>query len=351
VTLAERARQIADDVLFPAAQDVDGAGRVPPRHLDLLAAEGFYGVAADPDLDLAGLGGVVAALASGDLATTFVWIQHLTPVFALLRNEAEGTASELSKTWLPRLVAGEHRAGIAIAGIRPPTNYLRVRRSDGDFVLDGTAPWVTGWGMIDLVYVAARDPDDVVHFLLMDAVDQSVPSLRTETQRLVAVQASNTVNVTFDGHVVPADRLVSSVPYATWRADDAGGSTLNGFLALGVADRCVRLLRDGPSAADAERLATEVDACRVALITADSDSAPDARAAVSELAWRAAATLTAWQGARAVLAANQAQRLVREATFTMVFGSRPVIRDALLHRLYRSAPLRDLGIGGAASST
>ncbi|HKE65227.1 MAG TPA: acyl-CoA dehydrogenase, partial [Micromonosporaceae bacterium] len=70
-----------------------------------------------------------------------------------------------------------------------------------------------------------------------------------------------------------------------------------------------------------------------ALITADSDSAPDARAAVSELAWRAAATLTAWQGARAVLAANQAQRLVREATFTMVFGSRPVIRDALLHRL------------------
>ena len=333
MTLAERARQIADDVLFPAAQDVDGAERVPPRHLDLLAAEGFYGVAADPDLDLAALGGVVAALASGDLATTFVWIQHLTPVFALLRHEAGGAESDLSNAWLPRLVAGERRAGIAIAGIRPPTNYLRVRRSGGDFVLDGTAPWVTGWGMIDLVYVAARDPDDVVHFLLMDAASPSASSLRTETQRLVAVQASNTVNVTFDGHVVPGDRLVSSVPYATWRADDAGGSTLNGFLALGVAERCVRLLHDGPSAANAERLATEVDACRAALITADSDSAPDARAAVSELAWRAAATLTAWQGARAVLAANQAQRLVREATFTMVFGSRPVIRDALLHRL------------------
>ncbi|HEY7176641.1 MAG TPA: acyl-CoA dehydrogenase family protein [Micromonosporaceae bacterium] len=339
MTLAERARQIADDVLFPAALDVDGADRVPPAHLDMLAAEGLYGAAAEPDLDLAGLGAIVEALASGDLATTFVWIQHLTPVFALL-----GAESALAAEWLPALVAGERRGGIAIAGIRPPKDYLRVRRADGDFMLDGTAPWVTGWGMIDLVYVAARDSDDVVHFLLMDAVDAPTvrtQTLRIETQRLVAVQASNTVNVTFDGHVIPSDRLVSTVPMADWQAGDSGGSTLNGFLALGVASRCIRLLRDGRGDHDADLLATELDTCRAALVGAASDDADagltsDARAAASELAWRAAATLTAWQGARAVLASNHAQRLVREAAFTLVFGSRPVIRDALLSRLQPS---------------
>jgi alkylation response protein AidB-like acyl-CoA dehydrogenase len=334
MTLAERACDIADNVLFPAALEVDAAARVPAEHLDLLAAEGFYGAAADPDVELADLAATVEVLASGDLATTLVWIQHLTPVMALL-----GGTSPLADAWLPALVAGQRRGGIALAGIRPPKNFLRVRRSGSDFVLNGTVPWVTGWGMIDVVYVAARDADDVVHFLLMDAPDVPAsgdtvaPTLRTETQRLVALQASNTVNVTFDGHLVPGDRLVSRTSFDEWKSGDSGGSALNGFLALGVVRRCVALLRDGPGVNDGIALAASADACRSALLAADPAGTPLARAAASELAWRAAATLTTWQGARSVLRTNQAQRLVREATFTMVFGSRPAIRDVLLDRL------------------
>ncbi len=265
MTLVERARDIADNVLFPAALEVDGADRVPAEHLDLLAAEGFYGAPADADLDFADLAAIVEALASGDMATTLVWIQHLTPVMALL-----GGTSPLADAWLPALVAGERRGGIALAGIRPTNNFLRVRRSGGDFVLDGTVPWVTGWGMIDVVYVAARDADDVVHFLLMDAPggrptdgDTVAPTLRTETQRLVALQASNTVNVTFDGHLVPAERLVSTTPFDEWKSGDSGGSALNGFLALGVVRRCVALLRDGPGENDGNALAASADACRI----------------------------------------------------------------------------------------
>lgn len=333
MTLADRARRVADDVLFPAALEVDRAERVPPSHLDRLAAEGVYGAAADADLDLAGLGAIVEALASGDMATTLVWIQHLTPVFALSAQPS----SALMEAWLPALVAGKRRGGIALAGIRPKTNFLRVRRAGGDFVLDGFVPWVTGWGMLDVLYVGARDADDVVHFLLMDATD--APTLRTETQRLVAVQASNTVNMTFDGHVVPADRLVSAQPFEDWLSGDSGGSSLNGFLAFGVIDRCIRLLRStADTAADqagaaADRLTAEADAARAALIAADAGGTPLARANASDLAWRAAATLAAAQGARAVLLSNHAQRLAREATFTLVFGSRPTIRDALLKRL------------------
>ena len=327
MTFVERARRIADDVFFPAAQDVDAAERVPAIHLDLLAAEGLYGLVADPDVSFADVAGVVEALASGDMAATLVWIQHLTPVRALLADE-----SPLADSWLPALVAGERRGGIALAGIRPPTNHLRVRRQDSDFVLDGMVPWVTGWGMVDVLYVAARDPDDVVHFLLMDAAD--APTIRTDTQRLVAVQASNTVNMTFDGHRVPLDRLVSTKPYSQWQSDDSTGSALNGALALGVVDRCVRLLGDGPGSSDAAGLSGEAGAVRSALLSADAPGTADARAAASELAWRAAATLAAWQGARTVLRVNHAQRLVREAAFTLVFGSRPVIRDALLRRLH-----------------
>jgi len=146
--------------------------------------------------------------------------------------------------------------------------------------------------------------------------------------------------MTFDGHVVPADRLVSALPFEEWRAADSGGSSLNGFLAFGVIDRCVRLLRsiadtaaDPAGAAAADRLAAEADVARAALIAADAPGTPEARANASELAWRAAATLAAAHGARSVLLSNHAQRLAREAAFTLVFGSRPTIRDALLKRL------------------
>ena len=60
---------------------------------------------------------------------------------------------------------------------------------------------------------------------------------------------------------------------------------------------------------------------------------PTARAAASELALRAAATLVAAAGARSIIAGEHPQRLLREAAFLLVFGSRPGIRTELLDRL------------------
>jgi NhaP-type Na+/H+ or K+/H+ antiporter len=44
---------------------------------------------------------------------------------------------------------------------------------------------------------------------------------------------------------------------------------------------------------------------------------------------RAAAALVVARGATAILASQDAQRLVREALFLLVFGSRPTIKQAL----------------------
>jgi alkylation response protein AidB-like acyl-CoA dehydrogenase len=195
--MLDRAREIADDVLFPATLDVDRADRVPASHLDLLAAEGFYGVAARDDLDFPTMTAIVRALAGGCMTTTFVWIQHHGPVLAL-----SATPGELADRFLPALAAGERRAGIGLAGARA-TTPLRVRRDAGGFRLDGTIPWVTGWDMIDTLYVAARDEQEVVCYLLMDAV--AGPTLAIEFPGLVAVGASRTANVTLTGHHVPAD--------------------------------------------------------------------------------------------------------------------------------------------------
>jgi hypothetical protein len=51
---------------------------------------------------------------------------------------------------------------------------------------------------------------------------------------------------------------------------------------------------------------------------------------------RAATTLVVTAGSRSVLRGEHPQRLVREAAFLLVFGSRPPIRAALLDRLQGS---------------
>jgi hypothetical protein len=319
--MVARAEALAEDLLLPAAEAVDRADRVPAGHFDRLAEAGLYGV---PGEDLPA---VVEALASGCLTTTFVWLQHHGAAFGAAASARPG----VRERWLGPLTRGERRAGIALAGVRGGA-ALRVRGSgagfDG-FVIEGEVPWVTGWDMIDTLYLAARDADDVVHFLLLDAGVGD--GLTAEPLDLIAARASRTVTLRFAAHRVPADRLVSTRPYAEWAGADASGSALNGFLALGVARRCCTLL--GPSALD-ERLA----ACRDALLAAfagGAGSVPAARAAASELAWRAAATLAVRTGSRAVLAGNPAGRLSREATFLLVFGNRPSIRDALTATLTR----------------
>jgi alkylation response protein AidB-like acyl-CoA dehydrogenase len=320
-----RARRIAEELLAPAAAGVDAAGRVPAGHLDALAAAGLYGLpgpagAGGLDADPATVAAVVEELAAGDLATTFVWLQHL----GVVARVAAGPAP-LREELLAALCAGRVRAGVALqAATRPGPAAVQVRREGADFVLDGEVPWVTGWDLIDTVHVAARDPDDVIHYLLVDAV--AGPSLAVEPLDLLAAQASRTVTLRFTGHRVPADRLTGTQPHAEWLAADAAGSAMNGYLALGVANRCLRLL--GPS-----RLDGALDRCRADLAAAGAATTPAARAAASRLALRAAAALAVHTGARAVLAGEHAQRLTREATFLLVFGSRPAIRDRLLEAL------------------
>jgi len=320
------ANMIADETLFPAALEVDRGDRTPQSNLDLLAAEGFFGIAAPPELGGVGLGAydviadIVTAFAGGCLTTTFVGLQHFGPVLTV----ASSPSAEIRDTWLGPLCRGERRAGIALAGLRPGPAQVHIAPTPGGYLVHGETAWVTGWGFIDTLQVAGRDEDDVIHFLLLDAKES--PTLTVEPTTLMAVQASSTVTVRFDDHFVPAERLTHTRPYAQWAGDDAFGSSLNGFLALGVASRCARLI--GPGSLD-----EELAEARIALLTAAPPQLPAARAQASLLATKAATGLMVHIGSRSVLADQHAGRLYREAGFLLVFGTRPAIKQELLARL------------------
>jgi alkylation response protein AidB-like acyl-CoA dehydrogenase len=308
------AARFADDFLFPTASDVDAMDVVPRERLDRLAAEGVYGLAA-PGLGVASIEEahpINAAFAGGCMTTTLVWVQHHGGVASC------AFGPESVQSLVPRLAAGDLRSTVAFAGLLPEPR-LRCRQDGVSWIVDGTAPWVSGWGLTDLIHMAARAPNDDVVWLLADTSDAG---FRAERHRLLGMDASATVTLHVDGVRVDADRMTSRFPWSEWPARDAAGLRTNGSMALGVAARCLRLL--GPSPLDDDLVAATRE-----LDDGNADTFPAARATASLLAVRAATALVVEGGSGAVERGTDAERLYREAAMLVVFGSRPSIKAEL----------------------
>lgn len=320
--MLEAARRLADDVLFPRALETDRGALVPIDLLDALAAAGLYGLTGPAEFGGAGLDDrrtiwlAVEMMASGCLTTTFVWAQHLGTVTAIAERARRG----LRDRWLPRLCAGEVRAGVAFSALRrPDPPMLTASPCAGGWTLQGSAPWVSGWGRIDVIRVAARHGADIVWTL----VDVSPgPAMGADLLELAAVNASGTVTLRFDGLVVPDERVITVEPFEQWRVRDREGLRLNGSHALGVAGRCLDLLGDAARMRDV----SDIDRARNELDAATAETLPVARARASQLAMRLAERLVTSGGGRSILLTSHAQRLAREALFLLVFGQTPEIR-------------------------
>jgi len=308
-------------ILETNAKVVDFADLVSSQQFSVLADAGLYGVFAPLstgglDLDLSDLCAVVEELASACLTTTFVWIQH----FRLLRALLDPTMPDSIRELLPLAVSGQIKGGVALGGLLPGPPRLRATETRDGWHLNGEAPWVSGWGIVDLLFLTARQSDDTVVSFVVDAVDQ--PGLGVTRCRLSAMNASSTVQLTFDDLRIPEDRYVGSQPYAPG-LERPEGLRVNGSLALGVTRRCCELL--GPTSLD-----DEFRRCREDLEAFETTDIAVSRARAAELAVRAAHVLAVSRGSRSAISGDIAERTTREAALLLVFASRPAIKNALL---------------------
>ncbi|MYA24856.1 MAG: acyl-CoA dehydrogenase [Acidimicrobiales bacterium] len=318
------AQQLADGVLFERALDVDMSGEVPAQNLDLFRDAGFYGLWTPREVGGCGFDElerlpILEALAGGCLTTAFVWAQHGGGSANAARMPS---GSPLHERWARALATGQARSGVAFAHILRPEPCLFAERSGDGWVLRGVAPFVTGWGHIDAVLVAAHEADRLVWMLL--PADEA-PTLTSQRLRLAAVDSSVTVELHFDGHVVGHDDVVEVIDYEDWLSFYRTGLRTNGALMLGLAGRALKLL--GPSPLDAE-----LDAARRALYAAEVDEMPECRAQVGHVGIRATSALVSSVGGRAITLAHHAQRLAREALFLLVQGQTAEIRAGHLRR-------------------
>ncbi|MGZ8602163.1 MAG: acyl-CoA dehydrogenase family protein [Actinomycetota bacterium] len=354
---AARARSIADDVLFPAAQTTDRAPLVPAANIEALRDAGLLGLQGPVGV-AGGLGAghvearpVFESVAGGCGATAFVWAQHHGAV-----RRVAGGDGPARKVWLSRLCDGSTLAGIGFAYLRRPgPAAVRAQRISDGWRIDGEAPWITGWGLIDALVVMARADDGTVVTVVVDRPGEHDALHAGEPQALAVMGATGTVALGFDALEVP-DRDVAGVQTDdAWRRRDRLGSALPPAAPLGIADRATRLLRERPSepastASEAlelelaeRREAADRVAVTIAGSTTDGDAIDDVvstgateRDRGLDLARRSTDALVAASGGGAMSLAHPAQRLSREATFYLIQAQTGDLRAISLARAARS---------------
>ncbi|MFE5700454.1 acyl-CoA dehydrogenase [Rhodococcus koreensis] len=324
----QQAQHLTGEVLRPAVTEVDRSGKIPQSHFETLRNRGFYGVAfatKDPVNTLADVGEI---LVSGCLATAFVWAQHHGTLLRLMmsRNEA------LKAQFLADLRSGAITAGVSGSGYANPDNPLVVAtETDDGYTITGLAPFVTGWGYVDVIGVTAYDTraDKTVTFLI-DATDG--PNIHSKRIPLSAADASNTVKLTFSEFEVPHTSVIRAGTPGRGGLSVADRAVLriNGSLALGVARACLteadRIGHPSPQLWDTHTM------IRTALNNAATGNGDiyDARAHASQFAVTAAAYCATAAGSRSVTRGEPAERLVREAAFSMVCTTIPEIKSRIL---------------------
>ena len=343
-SMLDRAHAIAEDVLFPAALDVDAAGVIPGSHFDLLAEQGFYGLVGSSelggaDIDLPTLTGILETLAGGCLTTTFTWVQH----HSVVRGLAGTANANLREKYLAAVIRGELRGGVAFAGAIPQPPRLWATATPDGWLISGEAPFVTGWGIVDLLQISARNaeinPAESTGTIVSGLVDaEAGAGITAERLHMVAAQASNTVRLHFTDYALPVEKVTSEISHREFLSRQRISSRLNGCLAMGVARRCIRMIGASGRVETAELLHAEHRSIRHRLDAGleAPETLPAARAAASALAYRCAGALVVAVGSSGILAHEHAQRLVREATFTLVAAGRPEIKDSLLSALGRA---------------
>ncbi len=340
--------RLAAELLAPQAERVDVEG-VPVGHVAALAGAGLLGLygpceAGGSDVPAPVARRVTEVLSGADGATWFVWTQHATPVRALARSDND----ELRRRWLPRLCR-DALGGIAVAHLRRsggPT--VRARPAPGGgWRLEGTASWVTSWGLAEVLLVGAETDDGRALSALVAARPR--PGLVASAPlALAAMEATATVRLDFDGLAVPADDVVDLVALDQWRRADALKTANVTPAVFGLIDRVVTGLeeaarrREEPVAlALARALRSEASGVRARAYRL-LDEVPPAeglderlvlRAHALELGVRAATALVVASGGAGLSRTSPAQRLVREALFHLVQAQTPPVRRATLTRL------------------
>jgi len=339
------------------ATHYDVVGQWPEQSIDQLTQAGAWrwviperygGLGLDPRSQTL----AYEAIAAGCMATLLILTQRDAACELIVESDNE----QLKDAWLPRLARGEVMTSVGISQLttshQTGSAALTAGQRGGKFVLNGFIPWVTGAKRCAMVVTGAV-LDDGRQILAVLPTDWPGVVIDPPMQ-LMALQASETSeihlrNVELDGRFLlrgPVEHALSSRSTVKPIVVATAGVGLAGAMA-----RLIRRLAESASSPLAEQ-ATDLQNRYVAVrdrLYAIADSlgggaaseAPktELRIMVNDLLIRLAAGVLIFAKGSGFLRQREAQRLVREAMFFLVWSAPEDVRAGTLGKLLeRPAP-------------
>jgi len=353
--ILREARRLADDVFRPHAEEADQGDIHGPagRNVRALADAGFFGLGIPT-----GHGGMGADDATRREYTELMAAACGVTAFVQQQMHAGGgfvgggRSDELKRDLLPRFARGELLCGVGFSHLRRPGPALVTARptpGGGGYLINGTAPWVTGWSLLDAFILGATLPNGDHLFAYVPKAGNEQTMRGGPAIPLAVMNASDTVEVTFTDLFLPDELALNERPAEALRRGDFCGITGHVFLPLGCARGSVHYLRalagkrhKAGFAEAADAFTREIDACRREALAwsgacadlADyKESALRARATAIVLAERAAHATVVATGGSAHLLTHPPQRLMREAMFYTTTAQTPDVQSGTLDLL------------------
>ncbi len=214
VELLQMVEDVAAAELAPRAAADEAAALFPREAFRTLGSLGLLGLPFDEEYGGGQQPYEVVLQSLEEIARAWLTVGvsvsvHYLACFGL----AEFGTAEQRRQWLPDMVGGDLLGGYCLSeshsGSDAAALTTRAVRDGDDYVVTGTKSWITHGGVADFYSAMVRTSDDGPRGITCLLVPGDAAGLSAATpERKMAVNASPTAQLMFDGVRVPATRLL-----------------------------------------------------------------------------------------------------------------------------------------------
>ena len=212
--IRETARRFAEDVVRPAAADLDRDETFPAEIYAQMGALGLFGITVPEGHGGAGLDTYAYSIVMEELSRGYASVADQCGLVELIGTllTRYGTPEQLKR--LPDILAGKTRVAYCLTEAEAGSDLSNVRTTaretaDG-YVIDGGKLWIHNAPVADLGFVlASTDPSAGHRGMSIFLVDLHVPGVsRGPKEHKMGQRASQVGALTFDGVTVPREALL-----------------------------------------------------------------------------------------------------------------------------------------------
>ncbi len=368
--IRDLARRFADEVIRPAAEDLDQAEAFPAEIYAEMAKLGFFGITVPEAYGGSGLNCLAYALVMEELARGYASVADQCGLIELIGTllSVYGSAAQ-REAYLAKVLSAQLRVAYCITEAEAGSDVAAIKsnavKTDSGWRLSGTKLWIHNAPVADLGFVlAVTDPEQGHRGMSIFIVDLHAPGVsRGVKEHKMGQRASQVGALYFDAVDLPVDALIGELNrgfHIMMSVLDKGRVGI-GALAVGIAQAGLEAALDyaqvrkqfGRTIAENQGIqwmladmATEIAASRALVQRAATliDNELPATAAcsmakcfASDTAVRQTANAVQIFGGSGYIRGYEVERLYRDAKITQIYeGTNQIQRTIIARELLKN---------------